>query len=317
MQKKEEKKIMTPTPPGIDSGDKDVEHQIELQKLDAMKEMAKKMGDVGNAADFIKFFLAAIKGDKGDKGEPGKDADEPGIIEKVMAKVKAMIPTAQEVSEILKPLIKGDKGDKGDRGDKGDKGDAPLTSDIVDFLLSSVDFLKKAKGPKGDKGDSIQGPPGKDGSPDTGKDIVAKINAGEDQIDASKIKGIFGGKNKNRNDIGYLRELSDVEILEEPTGAFALVWSLTKKKWVPVNLGAGGGVPLAVDISSQFDGVATTFTLPAYSAILMFNITGWPPNGALRPTVDFTTPSSTSVALTAEVPAPESGATGIVLIIPA
>lgn len=69
-----------------------------------------------------------------------------------------------------------------------------------------------------------------------------------------------------------------------------------------------------VDISSQFDGIVTTFTIPAYTEIVAFLITGWPPNGVLRPTVDFTTPTSTTVALvTSQVSAPEAGTTGIII----
>jgi len=76
---------------------------------------------------------------------------------------------------------------------------------------------------------------------------------------------------------------------------------------------AGSGV-LVSDISSQFNGSLTTFTVPSYSSIIMFIITGWAPNGALRPTVDFTTPTSTTVALvTAQVSAPPAGTTGIIL----
>lgn len=79
---------------------------------------------------------------------------------------------------------------------------------------------------------------------------------------------------------------------------------------------SGGSNIQAVDISSQFDGVATTFTIPQYSAIKLFIITGWPPNGALRPTTDFTTPTDTTVALTSEVSAPMGGTTGIILYEP-
>lgn len=73
-----------------------------------------------------------------------------------------------------------------------------------------------------------------------------------------------------------------------------------------------GSISVA-DVSSQFDGLTTTFTIPTYTSIKLFIITGWPPNGALRPTTDFTTPSSTTVSLTTQVSAPESGATGIIL----
>lgn len=77
-----------------------------------------------------------------------------------------------------------------------------------------------------------------------------------------------------------------------------------------------GGVAVA-DITSQFDGSKTTFSLPSYSGILLFIITGWPPNGALDPAADFTTPDTTHVALvTAQVTAPVPGTTGIILYTP-
>lgn len=85
-----------------------------------------------------------------------------------------------------------------------------------------------------------------------------------------------------------------------------------------VTVSAGvSSLPLAYDISSQFNGSTTTFTVPAYSSILLFNITGWPPNGLLRQTTDFTTPDNTHISLTSQVAAPVAGTTGIVLYVPA
>ena len=69
-----------------------------------------------------------------------------------------------------------------------------------------------------------------------------------------------------------------------------------------------------VDISSQCDGLTSNFVVPAYSGILMVIITGWSPNGVLRPTVDFTTPDSTHISLvTSSVSIPPAGTTLIVL----
>lgn len=71
------------------------------------------------------------------------------------------------------------------------------------------------------------------------------------------------------------------------------------------------------DISSQFDSVTTTFTIPSYSSILSFNITGWFPNGELANS-DFTTPTNTTVSLVVPpLSAPASGTTGIILYVPA
>jgi hypothetical protein len=82
-----------------------------------------------------------------------------------------------------------------------------------------------------------------------------------------------------------------------------------------IALTSGGSSGLAVtDISSQFDGSKTTFTVPTYTGIILFIITGWPPNGALRPSTDFTTPSSTTVSLqTGQVTAPAAGTTGLII----
>lgn len=77
-------------------------------------------------------------------------------------------------------------------------------------------------------------------------------------------------------------------------------------------VGGSAGVS-ATDISSQFNGSATTFTVPANTGILLFIITGWPPNGALEPTTDFTVPDSTHVALAGSLTAPIAGTTGIIL----
>lgn len=77
--------------------------------------------------------------------------------------------------------------------------------------------------------------------------------------------------------------------------------------------GGSGGSVSSYSISSQFDGNATTFTVPSYTSIVAVIITGWPPNGVLEATTDFTTPSSTSIALTSQVTAPEAGATGVVI----
>lgn len=324
MKPEEIKKPAAPVAPVLDTGDKDIEHQIELEKLAALKAIGERTKEMGSAADFITFLLKALKGDKGEEGKPGKDADEKGVADVVMSRVKEMIPTAEDVAEIVLPRMeKPQDGKEGPMGPQGPQGDAPKMSDIIELLLTDKVFLAKAKGPKGEKGDSVKGKDGKDGSPDTAEQIVAKINAADFQIDASKVRGIFKqnaskeGEKGTRQGVGYLADLSDVEILSEPTGPLVLSWSTTKKKWVAVSVGALGGVPLAIDISSQFNGILKTFVLPAYSSILSFTLTGWPPNGALRPTVDFTTPSGTTVTLTGEVSAPAAGTTGIILIIPA
>lgn len=75
-----------------------------------------------------------------------------------------------------------------------------------------------------------------------------------------------------------------------------------------------GVTPVSIDLSSQCDGVTTLFNLGvAVTGVLQVTITGWPPNGALRPTVDFTVPDASHIQFTSQVSAPEVGTTLIVL----
>lgn len=110
---------------------------------------------------------------------------------------------------------------------------------------------------------------------------------------------------KDRLDIGSLRN------------AQTFLFNGIRYKVEELMRGAGGSTAKGVastDISGQFDGVTTTFTVPKYSSILQFTITGWPPEGVLRPTVDFTTPTNTNVTI--NTTAPVSGTTGIILYVP-
>jgi hypothetical protein len=103
-------------------------------------------------------------------------------------------------AEIL--TIKGEKGDKGDTGEIGEKGDKGDTGP------QGSKGLKGDKGEKGEKGkdgidgkdgESIIGPAGKDGSPDTGEQIIDKINDSEGEIDSERIKGLNDSIKKLEN----------------------------------------------------------------------------------------------------------------------
>ena len=128
------------------------------------------------------------------------------------------------------------------------------------------------------------GEPGKDGSPDTGIDIVKKINAlpldEKSMIDASHIKNLsipvmFSGKRSS-----------------------------------------GGGTSSGTvrdDLSSQCDGVLKTFTLtqtPRADTLQLFS-TQFPI--VYRPVIDFVDNLDGTLTLTAEVGAPASGQTLVAL----
>lgn len=97
------------------------------------------------------------KGDKGDKGDVGEKGD------------------------------KGDAGEKGEKGDKGDKGDSGKNG------LDGKDGRDGLDGVGVDGIDGRDGLDGKDGSPDTGEQIIDKVNSvSKDgpKIDASHIKNL-------------------------------------------------------------------------------------------------------------------------------
>ena len=102
--------------------------------------------------------LVTVKGEQGEKGEDGKDG---------------------------KDWIDGKDGINGQNGKDGQDGKDGYTP------IKGIDYFDGEKGEQGDPGISL---PGKDGSPDTGEQIVEKINGLEldpdKQIDASHIKNL-------------------------------------------------------------------------------------------------------------------------------
>jgi len=128
-----------------------------------------------------------------------KSKDE--IIEAIKSIPETKIPEQKEFPEFPKEMevnlkgvslvtIKGDKGDKGDRGEKGDKGnDGKNGKDGLDGN-DGKDGNDGLDGKDGING--LNGKDGKDGSPDTGKEIVEKLQSlvGKDRLDKSAIKGL-------------------------------------------------------------------------------------------------------------------------------
>lgn len=158
------------------------------------------------------------------------------------------VPEAGE-HEIQVIKIKGDKGEKGDKGDKGDEGKAgpegkqgPKGDNGEDGKEGPEGKEGRvgpmgAQGPQGEQGKpgavgkkGDKGEKGDDGSADTGTEIVAKINAGEDQIDASKIKGALPRNGSSKTDA--ISELGDVNLLGMADGD-SLQWDATTGKWIP------------------------------------------------------------------------------------
>lgn len=103
---------------------------------------------------------------------------------------------------------KGETGDRGEKGDKGEKGDQGIQGERGAngyTPIKGVDYFDGVKGEQGEPGISL---PGKDGSPDTGEQIIQKINdtptdSDELLIDASHIKNL--PKEVSKHTVGFQR----------------------------------------------------------------------------------------------------------------
>ena len=198
---------------------------------------------------------------KGDKGEDGK-TPEKGKDYFTSEEINDFIETI--VSQISVPKD-GEDGKSGEDGRDGKNG------------RDGVDGKNGLQGIKGE-----QGEPGERGSPDSGNDIVSKINSlplnEANMIDASHIKNL----------------------------SFPLLLASSGGKRIK-------GRQVRDDLSSQCDGSNKTFTLTKKfisNTVQLFS-TQFPI--VYRPVVDFTENSDGTLTLTSEVGAPASGQTLVAL----
>lgn len=126
-------------------------------------------------------------------------------IEKSSEDMKKIVSTLQVVNEFLPKVgyLKGDQGEKGEKGDRGDKGEPGKDGESGKTPIPGVDFVLPKDGKDAvvdyeliiDTVVKIIPPPkdgkaGKDGSPDTGKDIVKKLEEleGKDRLSYDALK---------------------------------------------------------------------------------------------------------------------------------
>jgi hypothetical protein len=201
------------------------------------------------------------------------DEGEFAIVEhlfEIEEKIEAEIPSIKDVIS----RVKGDKGDQGNKGETGERGEKGERGESI----VGPQGPKGEKGDRGDQGlrgekgedgvatDGKDGKDGRDGSPDTGKDIVDKINALEIepdlQIGAEHIKGLD-------------ERIRNIAPKQGPIGGIF-----------------GRDIVQDIDISSQLDGVTKTFNIPAVWRIITVDLSSFP-YGSLRKNTDYTwTPTS-------------------------
>lgn len=201
--------------------------------------------------------------------------------DKIDAKVTEVEQKIPDLGGVLES-VRGTQGIEGTKGDMGLQGpEGPEGKSIVGPQGPRGPQGPSGKdGTNGKDGESIIGPSGKngndgrDGSPDTGKEIVEKINAldiddPDLQIDASHIKNIDK----------YIKKSGQI-----------------------INAGIiGRDIVKDLDISNQLDGITKTFNIQAVWNIISVDLSSFP-YGSLRKNTDYTwTP--TSITFTSQIDA--------------
>ena len=188
---------------------------------------------------------------QGKQGEPGKDGHT---------------PTDTELLRIIRPLIP-----------KVKDGHTPTDTELLRIIRPLIPKVKDGETPSDERLKALIQPliapmipepiPGKDGSPDTGEDIVKKINKDES---GKKIKAAHLDLKE------FDERLKTAEANAKGGGGFG---------------GGHGSFVYDFDYSSLLDGSTKTFALPANAHILL--LLGSSDQGFFRKGVDYTYTAST------------------------
>ncbi len=203
------------------------------------------------------------------------------VVSEDLAKLKEKFDTFSEKtleelkSQVKEKVVKRTIELRGDKGERGETGKQGLRGEIGKTGAQGIQGMGGESGASGKRGEigkqGEKGENGKDGSPDTGDEIIGKINKASELIDASRIKNL----------------------------------PVEGKRFGSV--GAGGSEIKSTDLSSQLDGSTKDFTVPANKRFNSLMGTQFPI--VYRPTTDFTGSGTTTLTLTSEVSAPEEGQT--------
>lgn len=208
------------------------------------------------------FTIKGKKGDKGDRGEMGpkpekeKDyftAEEIAGFKKDVTPVKGEdYFTDKEILEFVESATPVKGKDYFD-GKEGKPGYTPV---------KNKDYFDGKEGPMGPVGKGIPGLPGKDGSPDSGDDIVKKLSdlPEERQLSFNKLKDIPNIFKKQSS-----RDYDFIELKDAPHSYAGQAGKVVKVRSDELGLefGVGGGGGSGAIYNEQFttNGVTTTFTL--------------------------------------------------------
>lgn len=104
---------------------------------------------------------------------------------------------------------------RGERGEDGKDGYTPIKG--IDYFdgedghtpVKGIDYFDGEQGKRGDRGEdgkSVIGPAGKNGSPDTARDIIKKLNTTENELEITVIRGHENINKDLRDKVGSLNE---------------------------------------------------------------------------------------------------------------
>ena len=222
----------------------------------------------------------------------------------------------EKVSEVIKELkldfagIETIKGKDGENGANGEKGDVGSKGERGENGYNGKDGKNGLDGKSGEDGkignngldgsdgkNGADGKSGKDGKNADIKEIIKILEkrkiSYKDLKDVPTLykKGAGGGT-------GYLREITDIEILEAPTDGQSLVYDASKKQWIPSTVSGGSGT--VENLSAQCNGSDTVITTASNNGIIWLVLNGT----MLIEGKEFTRDSATQIILTF---APETG----------
>jgi hypothetical protein len=249
-----------------------------------------KLGDIHNAlkaqqgpvADEHTVTLKGMKGDKGDTGEKGDVGDQ------------------GQIGPGGPQGVQGEPGPQGPQGKQGDQGNNGL---------QGIQGERGEQGPKGDKGDI--GPVGRDGSPDSGNDLVIKLSALKDgeRLPYSALKDAPNIETFRKSGFGQAIAIqrsntlvaSEVKILDFIGSGVSVADLGGGVIAITINGGGGGiGTIYTETPTGNIDGINTTYTTAhTITSILSFAI-----NGQFIHPADYSVAGSTitfSVALDASL----------------
>src|ERR1035437_2105943 len=213
-----------------------LENQLEMQDktVKAINDLSTKLSpqEIG---DGMSFNIKGIKGDKGDKGDTpvkGTDYYTPEEIASVIKEITDSIRVPEDgvtpSTEAIRALVDDaialiPKAINGEDGTDGE--DAVIDYEkIISEVLAKLPKSKKITA-------TVQ-------APITAEEILTKIKGVLSYNDLKDLPTIF---KERMAGTGYLREITDVEIISEPTNGQALAYDTTKKKWTPKTISGGSG----------------------------------------------------------------------------